>query len=294
MPLLSSFWAYQFRASWSNMESRSPASRTRSFFGLCNEMLWRHHSATASPMVGVGVPDSEKLTVIVLNHKRPENVAQIARYVLRGGFVGRLIISNNSQDYRIEKYVKAKDSRLVLIDQAQPSGVGISFELAQQFDARYYLRVDDDIFLHPAQLQWIYWNLRRSADRPHGIFGAALSRDKAPDQAWPFVHRRNMDSTVEILNGLFAFTREHLTEYLRLCALLGITDQKTFMNGEDVVLSFSGHRKPLIHNVGPIWECASASTPGVALHQSRPRFYEERWRIFSELERIKPLAKEGD
>jgi hypothetical protein len=65
------------------------------------------------------------------------------------------------------------------------------------------------------------------------------------------------------------------------------------MNGEDIVLSFSGSKIPLIHNVGAIWECASASSPGIALHQSRPHFYEERWRIFSALERLKPLIPEA-
>lgn len=290
MQMHNSFWSYQLKTSWRNLGNLSLLNRVGSFLRLSRKMLSRHHSATGSPMVGTGIPESEKLTVIVLNHKRPENVGQIAQYVLRAGFVGKLIISNNSQEYPIEKYIKVKDPRLVLLNQAEPSGVGISFELAREHHARYYLRVDDDIFLHPAQLQWIYWNLRQSADRTHGIFGATFSPDKNPDQEWPFVHRRNADTTVEILNGLFAFTREHLEEYFRLCALLGITNQKSLMNGEDIVLSYSGHKKPLIHNIGPIWECASEATPGVALHQSRPRFYEERWKIFSELKKIKPLV----
>ncbi len=288
-----SFWSYQLKTSWRNLGNRPLLERVGPFLQFTRDMLSRHHSATGSPMVGTAIPESEKLTVIVLNHKRPENVGQIARYVLRAGFVGKLIISNNSQEYPIEKYIKAQDPRLVLINQAEPSGVGISFELAREYPSRYYLRVDDDIFLHPAQLQWIYWNLRQFADRPHGIFGAALAPDKNPDQEWPFVHRRNVDATVEILNGLFAFTREHLDEYFRLCGLLGITNQKTLMNGEDIVLSYAGDKKPLIHNIGPIWECASEASPGVALHQSRPRFYEERWKIFSDLEKIKPLLQGG-
>lgn len=253
-------------------------------------MLWRHQSATASPLVGSGISESDKLTVIILNHKRPENVAKLAHYILRAGFVSKLIISNNSQAYSMRKYVKIEDPRLVLIDQEKPSGVGISFEIAERFESHYYVRIDDDIFLHPAQLQWIYWNLRMSPDRPHGIFGAKLVAVDGQNTEWPFVHSRNADTTVEILNGLFAFTDKHLTEYLRLCAALGVRDQKTFMNGEDIVLSFSGVYKPLIHNIGLIWECASASAPGIALHQSRPGFYAERWRIFSEMQRIKPLS----
>ena len=293
MQMSNSFWSYQLKTTWRNLGNLSMLDRIGAFQKFSREILSRHHSATGSPMVGTGIPESEKLTVIVLNHKRPENVGQIAQYVLRAGFVGKLIISNNSQEYPIQKYIKVKDPRLVLLNQTEPSGVGISFELAREHHSRYYLRVDDDIFLHPAQLQWIYWNLRQSADRPHGIFGATFSSDKNPEQEWPFVHRRNAFATVEILNGLFAFTREHLEEYFRLCALVGITDQKSLMNGEDIVLSFSGNKKPLIHNIGPIWECASEASPGVALHQSRPRFYEERWKIFSELEKIKPLAGEA-
>jgi hypothetical protein len=256
-------------------------------------MLERDLSASVSPVVGVGIDECEKLTVILLNHKRPQNIERIARYTLRAGFVGSLIISNNSQEYPIERYVKMKDSRLILINQERPTGVGTKFALAQRYPAQYYVCVDDDIFLHPVQLQWIHWSLRCATDRPHGIFGAALSPAKNPDTEWPFVHRRNQVAAVEILNGLFAFTKQHLSEYFRLCEALGITDQESLMNGEDMILSFSGSRKPLIHNVGPIWECASASSPGVALHMSRPRFYEERWRMFSELTRMKPLVGEA-
>jgi hypothetical protein len=292
MQTSNSFWSYQLRSTWRNLDHLSPANRLSAFLRQVREMLARHHSASGSPLVGSGIPEDDKLTVIVLNHKRPQNVGQIAQYVLRAGFVGRLIISNNSQAYPIENYTRVKDPRLILLNQNEPSGVGISLELAREYRSRYYIRIDDDIFLHPAQLQWIYWNLRRFSDRPHGIFGAMFSADKDPIKEWPFTHKRNFTGPVEILNGLFAFTEMQLEEYFRLCGLLGITDQKSLMNGEDIVLSFSGDRIPMVHNVGPIWECASEANPGVALHQSRPRFYEERWKMFSELLKIKPLIGE--
>ncbi len=242
-----------------------------------------------TPLVGRDVNLDEKLTVIVLNHKRPENVSIIAQLILKAGFVGRLIISNNSQEYPIERYVKIKDSRLTLINQEEPSGVGIRFVLAKEFSSPYYICIDDDIFLHPAQLQWLYWNLRQSPEHTHGIYGAKIDTEKDPENKWPFSHQSNKTIRIDILNGLFSFTREHLEEYFKLCFLLGITDHKSLMNGEDIVLSFSGTKKPLIHDIGPIWECASASLPGIALHVTRPRFYEERWEIFSKLEKIKPL-----
>ena len=284
-----SFWSYQLGASWRNLGTLKAAAKTRLYVAQTRGMLTRHRSACASPMTGVDVPDDEKLTVIVLNHKRPENVAMIARYALRSGFVGRLVISNNSQNYRIERYVRQADARLTLLNQERASGVGIRFELARQFPARYYVCIDDDIFLHPVQLQWVYSNLRQATERPHGIFGAELTVGEETDKQWPFAHRRNKTGPVHILNGLFAFTHEHMDEFFRLCKLLGIEDPSNLMNGEDIILSFSGDKRPLIHNVGSIWECASASAPGIALHKSRPRFYEERLRIFSELEKAKPL-----
>ena len=228
------------------------------------------------------MPLSEKLTVVLMNHKRPENVAMIVRYTLRAGFVGKLIVSNNSQDYPIEDYVRQKDERLVLLNQEQPSGVGIRFDLARRYAGRYCVCIDDDIFLHPAQLQWIYLGLRTMPERPQGIFGAVYTPSSA-DSRWPFLHSRGRTGEVDILNGLFAFTQTHLNEYFGLCAMLGIDDPKSLMNGEDIILSFTGRGRPLIHNVGPIWECASSSMPGVALHMSRPGFYEERWRLYSEL-----------
>ena len=293
MPPSQSFWTYQLQTAWRSAGGLPAAARTRVFLQFARQLASRHHSASGSPMVGTGVAEEDRLTVIVLNHKRPQNVGQIAQYVLRNGFVGRLIISNNSQAYAMREFVKVQDPRLLLIDQPEPSGVGISLELARQFPARYYLRIDDDIFLHPAQLQWVYWNLRQAPQRTHGIFGASFTAAKDPAREWPFVHTRNVTAPVEILNGLFAFTGAHLAEYFRLCGQLGITDQRTLMNGEDIVLGCAGAQRPMVHQVGPIWECASEASPGVALHQSRPRFYEERWQMYSDLQRIKPFAAEA-
>jgi hypothetical protein len=285
-----SFWRYQLAAAWHTLAGRPLPARAAALASFARQAVSRHHAVTGAPLVGTAVPEEDRLTVIVLNHKRPENVGQIARYVLRCGFVGRLIVSNNSPAYPMARHVTVQDPRLVLIDQPEPSGVGISLELAREHRSRWYLRIDDDIFLHPAQLQWIYWNLRTFADSPHGIFGAAFVPGKNPAAEWPFVHRRHHSGPIEILNGLFAFSDRHLDEYFRLCGALGITNQRTLMNGEDIVLSFSGQARPMVHHVGPVWECASEALPGVALHQSRPRFYEERWALYSRLLQLKPLA----
>jgi len=286
---LNLFWLHQVKAALKNKESISLIEKVRLIFDLIRSMQKKHKSAMTAPIVGRDIKQNEKLTVIILNHKRPENVSLIAQLILQSGFVGKLIISNNSQDYPIENYIKIKDPRLTLINQEKPSGVGIRFVLAQQFPSAYYICIDDDIFLHPTQLQWIYSNLRQFPEHTHGIYGAKITSDKDPKNAWPFIFQTNKTITIDILNGLFSFTQEHLDEYFRLCSLLGISDHKSIMNGEDIILSFSGIKKPLIHHIGPIWECTSAASPGIALHATRPNFYAERWRIFSKLKQIKAL-----
>lgn len=284
------FWLHQLKTFLKIQQNKTLIEKGKAILKISSDIVKPYTSAMTAPSVGRDIEQDQKLTVIVLNHKRPENVNLIARLILKSGFVGKLIISNNSQEYPIEKYVRFSDPRLVLINQKEPSGVGIRFVLAEKFPSKYYICIDDDIFLHPVQLQWLYWNIRHFPEYTHGIYGAKIDPIKDRNNEWPFSFQTNKTTTIDILNGLFGFTQEHLNEYFRLCSLLGITDLKALMNGEDIVLSFSGSRKPFIHDIGPIWECTSATLPGVALHVSRPHFYEERWEIYSKLESIKQLS----
>ena len=286
------FWPYQLREHWRSLGGNNRISLSQKLKVFCTsslKMLRRDFISQYSPPMGARIADEEKLTVIILNHKRPFNIEKICKYVLRNQFVNRVVVSNNCQDYSIREYVNLKDSRLVLLDQEKPSGVGIRFKLAQTYIAKYYLLFDDDFFLHPAQLQWVYSSLVSSPDRPHGTRGAILKPDLSPNNQWPFGYAKNTMQEVDILLGLFAFTRQHLEEYFRLCRLLGIDDQEQLMNGEDIIISFSGNLKPMIEDVGNIWMCASERKPGVALHLTRDNFVTPRWQIFSALQKIKQL-----
>src|SRR5215467_6450284 len=121
------FWRSQLERLWSDSAQQPFKERVGGLVHSSREIWRRHASASASPPVGAGTGADDKLTVIVLNHRRPENVGLVVQYSLRASFVGKLIVSNNSQSYPIARYVPFKDSRLLLIDQVKPSGVGIRF-----------------------------------------------------------------------------------------------------------------------------------------------------------------------
>src|SRR5687768_3512064 len=66
------------------------------------------------PSVDVSVP--QKLTVILLSYKRPENLQAIARSALRCSFVEKVLLCNNNPLCAMEDWVKSSDKRLVFLN----------------------------------------------------------------------------------------------------------------------------------------------------------------------------------
>src|SRR5262245_52651730 len=87
-------------------------------------------NASFGPMVNI--PESEKLTVIVLNYKRPHNMQPIVRSILRCSFVNKLIVCNNDPLSRIEEWISASDKRVVLINNPRNRGTIARFEIASK------------------------------------------------------------------------------------------------------------------------------------------------------------------
>lgn len=76
-----SFWSCQLKTAWRNMGSLPAPPRAHAFVHLARQLASRHQSASGSPLVGTAVPEEDTLTVIVLNHKRPQNVRGADRAV---------------------------------------------------------------------------------------------------------------------------------------------------------------------------------------------------------------------
>ena len=92
-----------------------------------------------------------RATVILLSYKRVRNIQPIVRSLLKASCVGKVIVSNNNPDLRLDDWLRLRDDRVQVIDQPVRRFPGVRFELARQDGGEYFLTLDDDVFLFPRQ-----------------------------------------------------------------------------------------------------------------------------------------------
>src|SRR5207248_3934952 len=94
------------------------------------------------------------------------------------------------------------------------------------------------------------------------------------------------EADVDVLIGAYAFTTKHLKRVFKLAELIGIRDLSQVRNYNDILLSFGGTKRPRIHAIRPMLQCASTSLPGVALWKSDEQFWTERISVFEKVREI--------
>ncbi len=280
---MNSFLSAQYRYLFQTFPSRRNV-RHKLFIGIEAIQLLAKHCALLRALKRHDVPSliagGKQCTVILLSHNRPQNLSLLVRGALKNAFVGKVIVSNSNRSVRIADWVKANDSRLVLVDEIKPTRPGYRFVLAAQETGDYFLSVDDDIFLTPRQWATFFKCLLANEAVPHGLTGNLYKLGTASSNGSPFhyVSRENVE--VDVLIGAYAFTRHHLEQLFELARRLELGDLTNLANGEDVLLSFAGERRPQIHNVGRLFCCASTSLEGVALWRTLHNFWDERVRLY--------------
>lgn len=188
------------------------------------------------------------------------------RNILKCKFVERLVISNHNPDIRIEEKVKIKDPRIVMINQPVKRGCGYRWLVANQFQPKYLIVIDDDIWLFPLQIAKLFKHLVAEPDVPHGITGMV----RMEDSKIAVVEKK--DLTVDYLCETYAITESQLRRYLvlRECLL----QDKRLLEMIDAAVDFmlisqSGTQRPKIHNIGRVFKDPSFNQVGVAVHKER-------------------------
>ncbi len=221
-------------------------------------------------------------TVILLSHNRPQNLPLLVQSALKNKFVTKIVVSNSNCNVRITDWVKTNDSRLVLVDETKTTRPGYRFVLAAQQEGEYFLSVDDDIFLMPNQWAKYFQCLLADETVPHGLTGNLYRPGTSSSNGSPFHYVSNKNAEVDVLIGAYAFTRYHLERLFELARRLELGEMTRIANGEDILLSFAGERRPLIHDVGQLFCCASTSLEGVALWRTLHDFWNERITLFEQ------------
>ena len=220
---------------------------------------------------------------VLLTHHRPQNISFLVEGALRNRFVTRVIASNSNPHVKIKDWVRSTDPRLTLIDEAKTTQPGHRLVLAGESGADYVLSIDDDIFLTPKQWKKLFEFLLSDERYPHGIVGQIYRPGTKSSNGSPFHHVDGRDAEVDVLIGAYAFTSEQLERVFDLAAKIGIADLSRVRNGEDILLSFGGTKRPRIHRLKPALQCASQGLPGVALWRSDDKFWDERVRLFEKV-----------
>lgn len=227
-------------------------------------------------------------TAILLSYKRPQNIRPILQSLLKTPEIGKVIVSNNNSRIRMGDWLSCSDPRVTVIDQVIDRPAGLRQHIAYREHADFFLIVDDDLFLLPSQLSGLCRALIEDPAVPHGIAGQLY------DSWMDRMHRHVVDHNgpVDIVNGAVAFTRKHLAEYFRLLDLLQIGPTHPFSTAcisDDIILSWSGTRKPRIHALGPMTECPTSADPRIAVWR-REGFFGARIMLLLTLRKLRPLV----
>jgi hypothetical protein len=122
--------------------------------------------------------------------------------------------------------------------------------------ADFYLIIDDDLLVTPSQIDSLCRNLYRDPQTVHGLFG---SRYSLSEELYPSVYVKEADDNVDILNRIYAFSRETLERAFLISDWLVnmyphkyLGNSSSSLQDDDIVLSFSGLSRPRVHRLGKV------------------------------------------
>ncbi len=228
---------------------------------LQSVMRWRKEAINSEsiPLTDIRYP----ITVILQSYKRPWNIEPMVRMFLRFPWVEKVIVSNNNPTTVFR--LPFTDPRVTVINQPHRYPASMFAVLALQEaknGAQYFLCIDDDLLLFPAQIETLIRSLIADSSVPHGLVGQRIA-----DSGHSLEQHITGDGSVDVINRAYAFTADHLRRYQAMLDQLGYaTDEEKAQLpfGSDIVLSKSGAEKPRIHDVGPLLSCPTSAKPGIA------------------------------
>lgn len=258
---------------------------------------WREHLETVRHLREVLArpippprPEAD-VCVVLPSYRRPDNLAVSARLALAAPSVRQVVVVDDDPSAGLGSRLGFDDPRLRLVEhRARVGPVGRYLAARDASDLRWLVSLDDDLWLPPEGLERLAAALRADPRVPHGFYGQrAGSESRFDDNLARFAGR------VDVLNRVYAFTRDHLARYFALLDALGIDlddREATIALDDDIVLSFCGEDRPLVHDVGPWLDCPSERRRGLARWR-RPGAERARRGLYDALERVAPRGPAG-
>jgi hypothetical protein len=221
-----------------------------------------------------------RTAAIIHNFRRPQNLPRIVSACLQAGHRPDVYVLDNSPDDSLRSALQAvcrgidgAEGRLFYRANRSNFGSGQRYTVAAGLDHDAIASIDDDVFLTPAQIDALLAAYAADTSRVHGIWGERRAMIDGRLCLVNAVHGRDVE--VDVLNRTYAFGPQQARVACHLLQTLGYQDWRALGPGSDIVLSFSGRRRPMVHDVGPIETCETSGTPGIAYWRS-DNFREQR------------------
>lgn len=203
----------------------------------------------------IAAPGPARITVVLLSYRRGWNTALQAHLCLSTPGVERVLVSHNDPARPAPRL--PEDPRLRLVVQPRESGPITRYQVLRSEPGPWFLALDDDLFLSPLQLERLVRELVRRPEVPHGLHGQLYRAGSFTDNV------TRADGEVDLLNRAYAFSAAHRDRYFELLGELGVSSEAELRRlDDDIVLSFCGAGRPLVHDLGPVLDCPSEARRG--------------------------------
>ena len=173
------------------------------------------------------------ITGVLMNWRRPANVARIVAGWHAGGIVNEAIVWNNNPD---PKFAVPQGLPAKVISTRQDLGLYTRFAAACLAANKCVLIQDDDLELSVESLRRLYEAWQGDPDVLHGVFG------RAPK--WDGSYAKNIVGTGNVpvvLTRVLLAHRRYAAEFFTVAPAFDAIqrDSHPFGNGEDIILSYT-------------------------------------------------------
>lgn len=235
------------------------------------------------------VEGNEKLTVVVASFARPENLQIIIDALVKCLFIDTIVVTNHNPDVKMEDYVRAPCGRVNILNSPTRRPPGYRFEVAVRSSGQYFVILDDDIFMFPEQLRWLFQYLMDNPSVPHGFHGTRYVADADSKEQINMYHVARREDWVDILHQGYAVTRIHIERMMALTQSIvsahDYDDHHPDSFADDILISHGGTGKARVHNLWPIITCSSALESPIAV-SCQQDFGKKREKIYRYVKKI--------
>lgn len=219
-----------------------------------------------------GLPERAKLTLVIMNWKRPEMVRRIVETYSRYSFIGEIVLWDNNWDGMTDL---PRGPKLKTVSCRYDAGLDSRWAACALAQHEHVLVHDDDLILAEEDLRLLF---RRYLGAPHLCHGVAGRNF----QGGRYVLGDSYGRVDIVITPCMIFNERYVDEYFKRIALFDDLRSYHCGNGEDIVMNYvvrslTGQRN-LAHRI-PFTNFAKAS--GIANHaiSARPRHLSVRTEI---------------